>query len=296
MLVAPVSTSRSCRYCCKSPKLPGANFSAVKKSDPRPPIDVASITLPRSPVSLSSGDEVPHIFTRKSRLRPKEFLIASAKRLLQQNLPGPDSCTAAYAVRGCDDVAVGTRVSSRAPRTEPYVRLSRIRLPPRVCDGEALARPRMEDDRFRKPVVRQLRHPCPRDPILLAATPQRTPPEVGDMVPEHVQCPRIGRHCVVVEVAANDVPQPFPLNWDRLVHAPPHLLFDHLELRPHAVAPGLPYDLEFALASLAADEGEAQEVEGLRLAKPAPLAAFRRKASELDEPCLLGVQCQRKLL
>jgi ABC-type uncharacterized transport system substrate-binding protein len=38
-------------------------------------------------VSLSSGDEVPHIFTRKSRLRPKEFLISSAKRLLQQNLP-----------------------------------------------------------------------------------------------------------------------------------------------------------------------------------------------------------------
>src|SRR5262249_17091514 len=48
-------------------------------------------------------------------------------------------------------VAVGTRISSRAPRTEPYVRLSRIRLPPRVCDGEALIRPRMEDDRFREP-------------------------------------------------------------------------------------------------------------------------------------------------
>src|SRR5580704_17957222 len=73
------------RYCCKSPKLPGANFLAVKKSDRRPPIDVAPITLLRSPTSLSSGDEVPHIFTRKSRLRPKEFLIASAKRLLQQN-------------------------------------------------------------------------------------------------------------------------------------------------------------------------------------------------------------------
>src|SRR5712672_504683 len=86
------------RYCCKSPKLPGANFLAVKKSDRRPPIDVASTTLPRSPVSLSSGDEVPHIFTRKSRLRPKEFLIASAKRLLQQNLPKPDSCAAAKSV------------------------------------------------------------------------------------------------------------------------------------------------------------------------------------------------------
>jgi hypothetical protein len=76
-----------CRYCCKSPKLPGANFSAVKKSDRRPPVDVASITLPRSPASLSSGDEVPYIFTRKSRVQPKEILIASAKRLLQQNLP-----------------------------------------------------------------------------------------------------------------------------------------------------------------------------------------------------------------
>jgi hypothetical protein len=83
------------RFCCKSPQLPGANFFAVKKSDRRSPIDVAPITLPRSPVSLSSGDEVHHIFTRKSRLRPKNYLIASAKRLLQQNLPTADSCTAA---------------------------------------------------------------------------------------------------------------------------------------------------------------------------------------------------------
>jgi hypothetical protein len=55
------------------------------------------------------------------------------------------------------------------------------------------------------------------------------------------------------------------------------------------------FDLEFALAGFAADEGEAQEVEGLRFAEPAPLAAFRRKSSELDEPGLLGMQCQHKL-
>src|SRR5262249_51053675 len=78
-------------------------------------------------------------------------------------------------------VAVGTRISSRAPRTEPYVRLSRIRLPPRVCDGKASARPRMEDDRFREPGVHQLRHLCPRDPILLASTRQRMPPKVSDV-------------------------------------------------------------------------------------------------------------------
>jgi hypothetical protein len=77
------------RYCCKSPKLPGDNFPAVRRFDRRPPIYVVSITLPRSPVSLSSGDEVPQIFTRKSRLQPEEFLITSAKRLLQHGvIPG----------------------------------------------------------------------------------------------------------------------------------------------------------------------------------------------------------------
>ena len=87
-LMADVSIrSALCRYCCKSPKLSGDNFPAVRRFDRRPPIYVVSITLPRSPVSLSSGDEVPHIFTRKSRLKPGEFLITSAKRLLQQYLP-----------------------------------------------------------------------------------------------------------------------------------------------------------------------------------------------------------------
>jgi hypothetical protein len=102
------------------------------------------------------------------------------------------------------------------------------------------------------------------------------------VVPEHMQRLTVGRHCVVVEIAVDDVPQPFPLFGDRLAHAPPHLRFDPLELRSHAVRLGLPFDLEFTRAGLAADEGEAQEVEGLRFAEPAPLAAFRRKTSELE--------------
>src|SRR5262249_49453700 len=65
------------RYCCKSPKLHDKNFPAKRRSDRRSPIYV-------EPISLLSGDEVPHIFTRKSRLQPGEFLITSAKRLLQQ--------------------------------------------------------------------------------------------------------------------------------------------------------------------------------------------------------------------
>jgi hypothetical protein len=82
---AAVHMSPCGRFCCKSRKLPGDNFPAITRTNRRPPLCVASITLPRSPVSLSSGDEIPHIFTRKSRLQPGEFLITSAKRLLQQN-------------------------------------------------------------------------------------------------------------------------------------------------------------------------------------------------------------------
>ena len=108
--------------------------------------------------------------------------------------------------------------------------------------------------------VNQLRHPRPCDPILLTATPQRSPPEIGDIVEEHVQYLTVGRHCVIVEVAADDSPQPFPLIENRPVHALAQLLFNQPELRPHAVPPGLPSDLEFPRSGFTADEGEAQKI------------------------------------
>src|ERR1017187_3552797 len=55
---------------------------------------MASGLLPKSPVSSSLCDKVPHIFIPISHLEPREFLISSAKRLLQQYLPKADSCTA----------------------------------------------------------------------------------------------------------------------------------------------------------------------------------------------------------
>src|SRR5262245_12961635 len=189
----------------------------------------------------------------------------------------------------------GRDASYLAPPADPYVQLSRIRLLPRVCDGKALIGPRMKDTRFWEPLVNQPGHASPVETRQLAASGEHPMPAFGDLGPECHERSTVRRYCVVIEVAAHDIPKPLPLYRDRLVHAPSHLLFDHPQLRPHAVPPGLPFDLKFALASLSADEGEAQEVEGLRLAKPAPLAAFRRKASELNEPCLLGVQCQRKL-
>ena len=49
-------------------------------------------------MSLAWGDEVPHILTRKSRPQAAEFLITSAKRLLQHYLPLPDSRIAGNSV------------------------------------------------------------------------------------------------------------------------------------------------------------------------------------------------------
>src|SRR6516225_7173796 len=141
--------SASGRYCCKSPKLPGDNFPAIRRSDRRPPICVVSITLPRSPVSLSSGDEVPHIFTRKSRLQPGEFLISSAKRLLQQNLPLADKSTAANEParrRGGP-----ARKTSRAGPARILLLRRQIRLRDHRTIDDRLGRPQTADIRIAWP-------------------------------------------------------------------------------------------------------------------------------------------------
>ena len=88
------------RLCCKSLKTPGDKFPARSRNKPRSLIDVASGSLPKSPVSLSPGDEVPHMFTRKPRLQLEKFAINGAKRLLQQNrhIAAPDECDGTSAV------------------------------------------------------------------------------------------------------------------------------------------------------------------------------------------------------
>ena len=80
-----------CRYCWQSRKLTGGNFLARRRSKSRLLIDMAPDSLPKSPVSSSPGDEVPHMFTRKPGLQLGKIVITSTKRLLQQYLPKPDS-------------------------------------------------------------------------------------------------------------------------------------------------------------------------------------------------------------
>src|SRR5262249_871480 len=63
----------------------------------------------------------------------------------------------------CARVAVGTCVSSHAPRPDPYVRLSRIRLLPRVCDGTS--------GRIRSSACDTLTRFCARHVLLLVRIP-----------------------------------------------------------------------------------------------------------------------------
>ena len=79
------------RLCCKSRKFQGHESLAKTRSGEQSPIRTDAIALSKSPVSLTLGDEAPHILTRKTRLQPLEFLIISAKRLLQHNPPKSDS-------------------------------------------------------------------------------------------------------------------------------------------------------------------------------------------------------------
>src|ERR687890_1089487 len=183
-----------------------------------------------------------------------------------------------------------------SPRTDPSVPNSGTRLLPRVFDGEALVWPGMKDPGLGEKLVGYFQDPLPRRSVLLAAAPERTPPQADDMEPEGSECLDVGRHRVVGEVAGDDLLQPVPLFRDRLVQSSPHLLLDLLELFRHAVAAGFPVDPEVAPSRGAADEGETQESEGLRLAEAAPLAVARRIATELDQPGLLRVERQRELL
>ena len=67
-----------------------------------------------------------------------------------------------------------------APRTEPYERLSRIRLPPWVLDGEALVWPWVQDTRLGEPIGGEFVDPLPCRRVPLAATHERPPPKLGD--------------------------------------------------------------------------------------------------------------------
>jgi hypothetical protein len=75
----------------------------------------------------------------------------------------------------------------------------------------------MKDLGLRENVIGQLRHPIPREAILLAAAPQRAQPEALDMVTEGAECRKVGRHGMVGKVTPKDLRQSTALFGGRLV-------------------------------------------------------------------------------
>jgi hypothetical protein len=132
---------------------------ACWRYEPREHLRLLALTRPlvlpsplRDRVSYSDHDRFRGYF-------PVHFIPAYNLPVYTSQRPLPDATQ--DSVRGCSlgfcrgrhrRRQTSTRLQG-ATRTEPYKRLSRIRLPPRVCDGEAIARPGMKDDWFWEPVA-----------------------------------------------------------------------------------------------------------------------------------------------
>jgi len=148
----------------------------------------------------------------------------------------------------------------------------------------------------RQPAVDEAPHPVPADAAGLAAAREGAVPEPADLEPEQGQRRGVHGHAVVVEVPADDRPQPAALLGDGMVQAPPELGLDLAQLGLQSLADSLPQHRETPVAPLlGTDVREAEKVERLRLAVPAPPALFGRERSELDQPRFLGVQFQLEL-
>src|ERR1700730_12560540 len=72
-------------FVAKVPKYQATFFLERNEVKLCSPFNMAPRPLAKPPVSLSLGDEVPHIFIRESHQRPRKNFDHGGKRLLQQN-------------------------------------------------------------------------------------------------------------------------------------------------------------------------------------------------------------------
>jgi hypothetical protein len=105
------------------------------------PFNMTPRPLAKPPVSLSLGDEVPHIFIRESHQRPRKKFDHGGKQLLQQNLPEGDlsKCSKSSilfdftpsdrAIRGLsfDEKSVGEGAGLHRPPDRTFRRRSLLR-------------------------------------------------------------------------------------------------------------------------------------------------------------------------
>jgi len=139
-------------------------------------------------------------------------------------------------------------------------------------------------------------HPCPGQALaLLAATPQRFEPVPGELVTEGLDCLAVARHAVVGHVPAHHAGQPAALHRNGLMHAPPQLVFNLLQLRPHPLGDRDPLHPELPALRRRADMREPEKVERFRLALAPGCPVAGGEPPELDQPGLVRVQFEPEL-
>ena len=107
---------------------------------------------------------------------------------------------------------------------------------------EAQVGMRVKDLRARNPACHQRLKPFPGHPTLLAPPPKRTVPLPDRLGPKAIQTVHVAGYGIVVEVAADNGPQPPPelVHW--LVPASPKFLLELLQLCGEPLRDGLALD------------------------------------------------------
>ena len=135
----------------------------------------------------------------------------------------------------------------------------------------------------------------PSEPALLTTPTEGFPPEAKHPVPEQTKAVQVPRYRVVVEVALQNGPEPSSGLRHWIVHTLTKLLFDFLQLLPHAFADRHASHRVVPFAVLPADMREAKKVEGLRFAFPSSFPVLFGIPPELDQARLVWMKFQSKL-
>src|SRR6266481_3274480 len=163
-------------------------------------------------------------------------------------------------------------------------------------DAQALGRIGMADAGGRKPSGKQGPHATPRQMIALTAPTQNSPPYATDREAEGTDCGAISRDAVVTHVTENNRTQVLANFGDGVVHARFKFGLHRLKLRLPPLAHRLTQHRELAHSRLPATVREAEEVKApWRPPITAFLSVRPRKAAELDQSRLLGVQFQTEV-
>jgi hypothetical protein len=107
-------------------------------------------------------------------------------------------------------------------------------------------------------------------------------PAFAHFTPKALETGEVSGNGMIVEVALYHAPQPFPDFRQRLMHALPEFVLHLFQLGGESLSDTLAQHEELAvLPSLSTDVGEAQKVEGLRLALSMILPTDCGKTPEL---------------